>query len=93
MKLSLNDIAYLMNELGYSPIDVEQIKQALKKTKFTRSTPKDNGEQISAEEARKILGERPFLSGLGRCAFHWSAVRQNDDGTIVHFESTSFFKK
>lgn len=72
--------------------DIPQIKAALRKTQFTKHTPHDNGIRISADSARKILGDRPFLSGISRSAFHWSAVRQKDDGTIIYFDSTPYFK-
>lgn len=93
MELTKQDVSYIVNELGYEMKDIPQIKAALKKTKFTQCTPKDNGVIISADSARKILGDRPFLSGISRSAFHWSAVRQKDDGTIVYFDSNPYFKK
>lgn len=92
MELTKQDVSYIINELRYDRKDIPQIKAALKKTKFTQCTPRDNGVIISAESARKILGDRPFLSGISRSAFHWSAVRQKDDGTIVYFNSSSLFK-
>ena len=92
MKLTTQDISYIVNELGYDMKDIPQIKAALRKTQFTKDTPHDNEIRISADSARKILGDRPFLSGISRSAFHWSAVRQKDDGTIIYFDSTPYFK-
>ena len=92
MELTKQDVSYIVNELRYEMMDIPQIKAALKKTKFTQCTPRDNGTIISADSARKILGDKPFLSGICRSAFHWSAVRQKDDGTIIYFDSSPLFK-
>ena len=50
--------------------------------------------RITQKKAIEILGRKTFLSGLSRCAFHWSAVRYSQDDKIaVLFDSYKFFEK
>lgn len=72
---------------GYTDEDIEQIERAAEKTTYTH-----DGKRISRKKAIELLGERDFLSGLTRSAFHWSAGR-GSDGNYVSFDSFRFFKE
>lgn len=86
MKLSNEDKIYLKN-LGYLEKDMGQIERAIRKTVYTLDQKK-----ISSKYAIETLGRKEFLSGIGRSAFHWSAVRQTEDGRSVYFDSSKLFK-
>ena len=106
LKLSDSDIEYL-KKCGYSGEDIVQIERALNRTKYTVApvetfgTPQkiiigDESEDkvISAEEARKILGDETFLSGLSRSAFHWTSGRYNANETkYVSFDSSELLEE
>ena len=90
MKLTKKDVEILKG-FGYPEEDLEQIAEAMTKTVYTLC--KDNGEEerISRVKAREILGDKEYLSGIGRSAFHWSSMR-GEDGVRVHFDSSRLFK-
>ena len=99
LKLSEEDIAKLKS-WGERDKDIPQIEEALNITKFTVSDVIDgqvdmNAEkEITAQEARDILGDERFLSGLDRSAFHWNSGRYNADETkYVSFDSSALFKE
>ena len=94
MKLTNKDKKYLFS-IGYTENDFEQIGNIAKYTKYEMFTKEDEGivTTITQKKAIELLGRNIFLSGLGRTAFHCSAVRYNDEGTIyVVFDSSKFFK-
>lgn len=64
-----------------------QIEEALDVTTYEL-----DGRKISRKEARNYLGERVFLSGIHRSAFHWSAVRQASNGAEIYFDSRKLFQ-
>lgn len=37
-------------------------------------------------------GTETYLSGIVRSAFHWSVVRETEDGRRVYFDSSNLFK-
>lgn len=96
----------LLADWGEDEEGIAQVERALNLTKFTVSDVEkdENGrtiipdelddKPISAKEARKILGDRNFMSGLDRSAFHWTCGRFNDDETkYVSFDSSKLFKE
>ena len=94
MKLTNKDKKYLLS-IGYTESDFEQIGNIAKYTKYEMFTKEDESivTTITQRECIKLLGRNTFLSGLGRTAFHRSAVRFNDDDTIyVIFEDKKYFK-
>lgn len=94
MKLTNKDKKYLLS-IGYVENDLEQIGSIAKYTKYEMFTKKDESivTTITQKKAIELLGRNTFLSGLGRTAFHHSAVRYNDEGTIyVVFDGSKFFK-
>lgn len=94
MKLTNKDKKYLLS-IGYTENDFEQIGNFAKYTKYEMFTKEDESivTTITQKKAIELLGRNTFLSGLGRTAFHQSAVRYNDEGTIyVVFDSSKFFK-
>jgi hypothetical protein len=93
MKLTNKDKKYLLS-IGYTENDFEQISNIAKYIKYEMFTKEDESivTRISRKKANELLGRNTFLSGLGRTAFHQSAVRYNDEGTIyVVFDSSKFF--
>ncbi len=86
MKLTKTDKA-LLNNWGYSEKDFAQIEAAAKKTTYTE----ENGGRISQKVAIKHLGKSQYLGGLARSAFHWSAIRETDDGQKIFFDSSRLF--
>lgn len=93
MKLTNKDKKYLLL-IGYSENDFEQIGNIAKYTKYEMFTKEDESivTTITQKKTIELLGRNTFLSGLGRTAFHQSAVRYNDEGTIyVVFDSSKFF--
>ena len=94
MKLTNKDKKYLLS-IGYTENDFEQIGNIAKYTKYEMFTKEDESivTRITQRECIKLIGRNAFLSGLGRTAFHRSAVRYNDEGTIyVLFDGNKFFK-
>jgi len=88
MKLTKKDKDLLFS-WGYTERDVQQIKEATcsRKTKY-----KMDGSPIDRAEAIRLLGRETYLSGIARSAFHYSAVRETDDGRVVHFDSYKLFR-
>ena len=94
MKLTNKDKKYLLS-IGYTENDFEQIGNIAKHTKYEMFTKEDESivTTITQKKAIELLGRNTFLSGLGRTAFHRSAVRYNDEGTIyVVFDGSKYFK-
>ena len=85
MLLSEENKRYLKKN-GNKKKDIEWIECAL-----VMSTFKFRGRRISAEKAICLLGQENFLSGLSRSAFHWSAVRNTEDGEPVMFDSSRLY--
>jgi hypothetical protein len=86
MKLKREDKELLI-EWGYKEEDLNQIEEATTKTTYEM-----NGKKVSQKKALEILGERQYLSGISRSAFHRSAVRNNINGELVYFDSSKLFK-
>lgn len=92
MKLTSDD-KRLLRSWGHSDQDMEQISEAIRKTTYTAYTAgSTRGKRISADTAVEILGRKVFLSGIGRSAFHFDALRENDEHTEVIFDSHKLFQ-
>lgn len=83
--LSEQDIKVLKT-LNYSNSDIIQIDKAVTKTNYTlidKAATKINytldNKRISHKEARAILGDDEFLSGIARSAFHFTAARETNN--------------
>lgn len=76
----------IFNTLGHPEKDMEQIEKAITKTIYMLN----DKEKISYREAIKVLGREKFLSGIGRSAFHWSALQTNGNH-VVSFDSSKLF--
>lgn len=85
MTLTKKDKAFLRC-IGYKDKDFLQIMYAAGKTDY-----QCEGRKISRKQAVDLLGCQSFLSGLARSAFHWSACRVAEDGSIVLFDSSRWF--
>ena len=90
LKLTKADKSYL-RECGYLDEDFEQIEDASIVTVYSLKHKKGFGYKfLSWKEAVAVLGRHLFLSGLGRSAFHWSAVREHN-GHEIEFDSSKLF--
>lgn len=88
MKLTASD-KEILKEFGYPAEDMGQIERATLK-KYT--TYKIDDKKATLEEILAILNREEYLSGIGRSAFHWSAVRETENGKLVYFDSSRLFK-
>ena len=105
LRLSDSDIEYL-KKIGHTEEDIPQIEEALNNTIYTLGNAgkssdgsieipdEQNDVEITAQEAREILGDEKFLSGLSRSAFHYTSGRWNNDDTkYVSFDSSKIFEE
>ena len=88
MKLTEQDKTQLL-DWGYTEQDFSQIEAAMNahNTHYTL-----NGSPIDRAQVIFLLGQKTYLSGIARSAFHWSAVREMVDGRRVYFDSSNLFK-
>lgn len=89
MELTKQDKKLLLS-WGYTEQDFPQIEAAMNpnNTQYTF-----NDSPINREQAIFLLGWEEYLSGIARSAFHWSAVREIEDGQEVCFDSSNLHKK
>ena len=81
----------LLQSMGYSRNDVIQINYVVTRVEIRRvdgNTP----QAISSEDAKALLGQKLFLSGLGRSSFHYTATRTTPEGISVQLDATHVFK-
>ena len=90
MKVSQKDKRYLLSAYNFfDNRDLEQIERQAAEVRYYY-----NDKRISRKEAINLLGREKFLSGLGRCVFHWDAVRLTPTGEEVYFDITqSYLRK
>ena len=88
MKLTKKDKDLLFS-WGYTERDFPQIEEA---TRSAKTKYKLDGKPIGRAEAICLLGRLTYLSGIARSAFHWSAIRETDDGREILFDSSRLFK-
>lgn len=86
----------ILKEFGYQEDDIGQIEEATNYgntlyTLFSGNYPFKK-RRISIKICIELLGIKAFLSGIGRSAFHWSAVRQVDDAYSIYFDSSNLFR-
>lgn len=93
-KLSKEDKDILLS-WGYSKENLNQIEYAINHTIYTYYDECNNSTKISYKKARKILGNKVFLSGIGRSAFHRSCTRNQSDNLkcYIEFDSSNVFKR
>ena len=85
-----------LREMGFPPEDFRQIQEVAsgKFTSYTlyESEEDEKGKRISRDEAIRLLGRRTWLSGLGRSAFHYTAVRKIEGSeALIYFNSRKYF--
>ena len=73
-------------DFGHPQEDLKHIEEALSFTDFERQ----NDKKISLKKAKVILGETNFLSGIARSTFHYSAVREAENGHKIYFNSSRY---
>lgn len=86
MKLTEADKKQL-KKWGYRKSDLDQIEIATSLTRY-----EIDGKLVCDEEARELLGDEEYLSGISRSAFHWSASRETPDGRVLSMDSSALFK-
>lgn len=72
MILTENDLKYLQS-IGFKDNELDKIKEATEKSIYTicYTERKDNSlKNITAEDARELLGDEKFLSGIAHSTFH-----------------------
>jgi hypothetical protein len=88
MKLTADD-KKMLQEWGHPERDFQQIEKAFQKSK---TKYKLGSMPISREEAISLLGQKQYLSGIARSAFHYTAVGETPDGRFVYFDSSNLFR-
>ena len=88
MKLTADD-KKMLQEWGHPERDFQQIEKAFQKSK---TKYKLGSMPISREEAISLLGQKQYLSGITRSAFHYTAVGETPDGRFVYFDSSNLFR-
>ena len=91
MKLT-NDDKHFLLDCGYETEDFPQIECASRKTVYEEYNGENKPKKVSIKRAIEILGRKEFLSGLSRSAFHWTALRENDDNVCISFDSSKLFQ-
>lgn len=86
MKLTQEDKAMLL-DMGHPEGDLEQIEEATYKTTYEY-----RGSRIGQKRALELLGRRSYLAGIGRSAFHFSAVQFTPQDEPIYFDSRRLFK-
>ena len=84
----------MFRDMGHEEGDMRQLSEALRRTKYKVSNRGDDRTTpISAAQALEILGEKKFLSGISRSAYHYTAARETEDGEfVVYFDSSMLFR-
>lgn len=74
-------------EWGYPESDIAHIEDAINGgMEFITLFPNGkNKNHITAEGAKKVLGTKEFLSGVGRSAFHSSCIRTNGKKSVYFY--------
>ncbi len=90
MKLTEEDKNMLI-QWGYSEEDIPQIKKAIRVSQYYVYEIHQRDIPISLNEALELLGRGKFLSGIARSAFHWSALRENNNVKILFSSKKLFF--
>ena len=84
----------MFRDMGHEEGDMRQLSEALRRTKYKVSNREDDRTTpISAVQALEILGEKKFLSGISRSAYHYTSARETEDGEfVVYFDSSMLFR-
>ncbi len=85
----------MLKKFGYERADFKQIDESYVITRYAifKGEDIDRCLVITPEKARKLLGNKDFLSGLARSSFHWTSSREikGVDGYTVDFDSGELF--
>lgn len=86
MTLSKKDKEQLL-DWGYKPEDIPVIEDAINNgMEFITLFPNgENRNHITAEGAKRVLGTKEFLSGVGRSTFHSSCIRTNGKKAVYFY--------
>lgn len=91
MKLTKEDVEQL-KAWGFREQDIPQLQEAANKTRY-ELIDVGGGRTVGVRDVVKEIGRTNWLSGIARSAFHWTAVRFNDDkSTRIDFDSSKIFE-
>ena len=77
---------------GYNDKEIDQIKRAMRVTKYTLEYPSGKEKRITRDAVIKLIGITEYLSGISRSAFHWSAYRTTKNEKYgIYFDSSALF--
>lgn len=82
----------ILKKWGHQDKDLSQINKAITKTDY-RYCHNGKEEKITHKQARELLGNEQFLSGISRSAFHYSSCREIEGKGYVDFDSRRMFKE
>ena len=87
----------ILTSWGHPKEDIPQIQRAIEVSTYTLyeiAPPYKEGKKLTAAEAHRKLGNKEFLSGIARSAFHFSSARNCLRGKKygVLFDSSKLFK-
>ena len=88
MKLTKADRDFIRRNFWESEQSIDQIERCIDRTKFTL-----DGKKIPTARAIAMLGREKFLTGMDRSAFHYTTVMETEDGQMIYFDSSRFFKE
>ena len=90
MRLTETDKQYLQT-IGYTPADFRQIEMATSPSITVYKL--DDTKVIPLKTVLELLSREEYLSAIGRSAFHWSTVRETNDGKhYISFDSSKLFR-
>lgn len=73
---------------GYREDEITQMEECVNCGTITNE---NTHRVLSWKTALKRLGEKDFLSGIGRASFHWTAMRGEGD-VRIYFDFSNYFK-
>lgn len=84
----------ILREMRVPRKDIPEIDYSIGKTEYRllKLGKEGKGRRISAKTARKLLGDREFLSGIDRSTFHWNCVRETSNGDSIYFDSSALYR-
>ena len=87
MKLTDTDIAYFIKN-GYQKEDIPQLEKCVQKVTYEL----ENGETLKEKDVLTNMSRTTWLSGIGRCCFHYTCVREDNNGTCIYFDAHRLFE-
>lgn len=89
--LTKSDIDTL-KKWGVLETDLSQINYAITHTDYYLCNEGGKEVKITHKQARKMLGDELFLSGISRSSFHFTSLRELTPQQSIYFDSSKMFK-